>query len=119
MINNDVHMLSSNDISNISISNSEIKNKGFVILDSIFKSHGWHLIRNEMNHICYGKIGHETEYFEIKITETKIYVSLPVKNSIYLYKTSFTEYFLASEYIEKHFLEHIGIKKIDFQNSNL
>ena len=92
-----------------SITNTEIKNKGFVILDSLFKSHGWHLTRNEMTHICYYKIGHETEYYEIKIDQNKIYVSLPFKNCYYQYRTSFTEYFLASEYIEKHFLEFIGI----------
>ena len=36
---------------NDSILNSQIKNKGFAILDSTFKQHQWHLIKNELNWI--------------------------------------------------------------------
>ena len=34
---------------NDSILNSQIKNKGFAILDSTFKQHQWHLIKNELS----------------------------------------------------------------------
>ena len=31
------------------ILNTEIKNKGFAILDTMFKQHGWHMIKNDFN----------------------------------------------------------------------
>ena len=49
---------------NDSILNSQIKNKGFAILDSTFKQHQWHLIKNELNWICYPKFGIETNSFD-------------------------------------------------------
>ena len=33
------------------ILNTEIKNKGFTILDQMFTENGWHLCKNEMNYI--------------------------------------------------------------------
>jgi len=36
---------------------SEIKNKGFILLDSLFKENGWHMTKNEMNLIEYTKQG--------------------------------------------------------------
>ena len=41
----------------------EIKNKGFLLLNSMFKEHGWNLIKNEMDWICFSKPGFETEFF--------------------------------------------------------
>ena len=84
-----------------------IKNKGFLILDTMFKEHGWKLIRNEMNMICYTKIGHETDLFDIKIDQKTIYVTIPIKNGPFQYTSSFTDYFLASEYIEARFFDFI------------
>ena len=34
------------------ILNTEIKNKGFALLDQMFKENSWHLVKNEMNYIC-------------------------------------------------------------------
>jgi len=93
-----------------SILNTEIKNKGFYILDTMFKDNGWHIIKNEMNWICYTKIGHETELFDIKIEPKIIKVSIPIKNSPYQFVTSFTDYFQASEYIEARFFDFIEKK---------
>ena len=90
-----------NMLSNDPILNSEIKNKGFAILDSTFKQHQWHLIKNELNSICYTKFGDETSYFDIKILQDKIVVSVPIKNSSYQYVTNFKSYYEASEYIEQ------------------
>lgn len=82
---------------------STIQNKGFLLLDTMFKNNGWKLIKNEMNWICFSKPGFQTEYFEIKIDQSKIFVSIPIKNSMFQYKTSFKDYFSASEYIEERF----------------
>lgn len=88
--------------SNMLSETSEIKNKGFLILDELFKEKGWKMIKNEMNWICYTKFGNETDVFDIKIDPTKIHVSVPLKNSPFNFVTSFTDYFNASEYIESH-----------------
>ena len=90
-----------------SILNTEIKNKGFAILDKMFKENGWHMIKNEMNMITYTKLGYETDLFNIKIDQTNIHVSIPIKNSPYQYITSFKDYFQASEYIEARFIDFI------------
>jgi hypothetical protein len=85
------------------IFNTELKNKGFFIVDEMFKSNGWHMTKNEMNWISYTKAGYETEFFDIKLDANKVYVSIPVKNSIFQYTTSFKDYFTASEYVEQRF----------------
>jgi len=99
-----------NDVINNSFLNTEIKNKGFAILDEIFKKYGWHMQKNELNWINYTKTGDETSYFDIKIGTEKIIVSVPLKNSIYQFETSFNSYYEASEYIEQKFYEYIKKK---------
>ena len=91
-----------------SILNTEIKNKGFAMLDTLFKQHGWHMIKNEMNWISYSKFGNETDLFDIKIDQKTIHVSIPIKNSVYQYITTFKGYFQASEYVEARFLDFIN-----------
>jgi hypothetical protein len=88
-----------------SIFNTELKNKGFFILDEMFKSNGWHMTKNEMNWISYTRAGYETEFFDIKLDTHKVYVSIPIKNSIFQYTTSFKDYFTASEYVEQRFAD--------------
>ena len=92
------------------ILNTEIKNKGFAILDQIFKENGWGLVKNEMNYICYTKFGHETDVFEIKIDSKNIHIGIPIKNSKFQYNTSFNDYFQASEYMESKLFDFIGKK---------
>jgi hypothetical protein len=87
---------------------SDIKNKGFAILDSTFKQNGWHLIKNEMNWIIYTKLGDETSYFDIKISQDKILASLPIKGSRYQFVTSFKSYYDASEFIEQKLFDYIN-----------
>ena len=87
--------------------NTEIKNKGFDMLDTMFKEHGWHMIKNEINWIAYTKFGRETELFDIKIDKKTIHVSIPIKDSPYQYVTSFNDYFQTTEYIEARFLNFI------------
>lgn len=88
------------------ILNTEIKNKGFAILDQMFKQNGWHLCKNEMNYICYTKFGNEPDVFEIKIDATNVHIGIPIKNSRFQYNTSFNDYFQASEYVEARFLDY-------------
>jgi hypothetical protein len=102
-MNTDYNMLSQKN----EVINSLIKNKGFGLLDTLFRENGWHMIKNEANWIAYTKQGYETEYIEIKIGLDNIVVSIPIKNSPFQFKTSFTNYFLASEYLEARFKEFI------------
>lgn len=88
------------------ILNTEIKNKGFAILDQMFTENGWHLCKNEMNYICYTKFGNESDVFEIKIDAKNIHIGVPIKNSRFQYNTSFNDYFQASEYVESRFLDY-------------
>jgi hypothetical protein len=97
----------SNILSNDPVLNSTIVNKGFAILDATFKEHGWFLVKNEPNWICYSKFNDETIYFDIKILPDKIIVSIPMKNSPYQYVTSFNGYYEASEYVEQRLLDYI------------
>ena len=99
----------SNMLSNGSfVTNTEIKNRGFSMMDTLFKENGWHLIQNEMNKICYTKFGQETDVFDIQIHPTMILVSIPLKNSTYQYTTSFKDYFQASEYLEARLLDFMS-----------
>ena len=93
-------------LSSDSILNSNIANKGFAILDTKFKEKGWHIIKNELNHISYSKFGDETSYFDIRILPDKIVVCVPIKNSSYQYVTSFKGYYEASEYVEQRLYDY-------------
>ena len=89
-----------NDKKFIFMENGELINKGFIFLEETFKNKNWKLTKNEPSHIIYVKNECETEYFEITIDSKKIYISFPLKNSIYQYKTGFDSYYKAVEYIE-------------------
>ena len=96
-----------NMLTNDPILSSNIMNKGFAILDATFKENGWHLIKNEKNLITYSKQSDESTYFDIKIMPDNIIVSVPIKNSIYQYVTTFKSYYEASEYIEQKLYNYI------------
>lgn len=84
----------------------EINNKGFYILDSVFKQYKWHLVKNQFDWIIYTKFGDETSYFEFKILPDKIVVSVPIKNSCYQFVANFKSYFQASEYAEQKLIDY-------------
>lgn len=88
------------------ILSKKLKNKGLGILENQFESYGWILVKNEEDNIIYTKKYNETEYYEIKLLEKKIYVSSPLKNSVYQYKTSFNNYFDAIDYIENKLYDY-------------
>jgi len=95
---------------NYKIINSKIKNNRFEILDEMFKKHGWYMRKNELNWINYTTICEETSSFDIQITPHKIFVSIPLNNSIYQFVTTFNNYNEAIVYIEQKLLDYI-IKK--------
>ena len=99
-----------NMLSQDTILNTEVANKGFALLDTLFKDNGWHMVKNEMNHICYTKLGNEIDIFNIKIDNKSIQVSVPIKNSPFQYVTSFKDYFSATEYVESRFMDFISEK---------
>lgn len=91
------------------IKDSQLKNKGFAILHELFNQHGWHLVKNDFEWIIYSKPGHETDLFEIKLDKNCIFVSVPIKNSAYQFRTTFNDYFQASEYLEMRFKDFCGL----------
>ncbi len=82
--------------------NKKMENKGFTFLEELLCEKNWRLIKNTPTHIIYIKNNNETEYFEITIDNAskKIYVSFPLKNSVYQYKIGFNTYYKALTYIE-------------------
>ena len=89
--------------------NFNIKNKGFLLLDILFKEKGWTLAKNELNLIEYKRHDFgDLDYFEIKIDKYKVNVSVPIKYTPYQSKTSFDNYYNAIEYVEKRFKDFIS-----------
>lgn len=86
----------------------QLKNRGFSPLEEHFQKNNWKLMRNELDHIIYSQPKAaswvETDYFEIKLDKTSVHVSVPIKNSPYQYKTTFQNYYDATDYIEKHLM---------------
>ena len=82
------------------------KNKGFMVLEESFLRNNWIYMKNELNHILFQKKNNDYDYFEINISNDKIFVSIPIKNSRFQYKTHFTSYFKACEYIELRLLDY-------------
>ena len=89
--------------------NLTIKNKGFLLLDILFKEKGWTLAKNELNLIEYKRPDFgDLDYFQIKLDKHKVNVSVPVKHTPYQYQASFGDYYEAIEYIEKRFKDFIS-----------
>mgnify|MGYP001032221840 CR=1 FL=1 len=106
MNTNDTIYTNDNTVFNDNAVNATINNKGFSILDSIFKQYQWHLVKNDLNFISYTKVGDETNHFDFKILKDKIVVSVPIKNSSYQFVTNFKSYFEASEFSEQKLIDY-------------
>ncbi len=85
-------------------------NKGFMILEEKMFGFGYHYVVNSMDHILFQKKGNDYDFFEIRVSNDKIFVSVPIKKSRFQYKTHFSSYFEASEYVE--------IQLINFENKD-
>ena len=104
-------------LQHIDKTNDKINNNKYnFILSDLFETNGWDLIKNDKKCIVFTKAGHETEFFEIKEDKNSIYVSIPLKNSVYQYKKKFTNYWQACEYVEERFKEFIIPTNISIQN---
>lgn len=77
-------------------------------LDSTFKNRGWHIKEENENSLSYTKKGQETDIFEIKMDSNMIYVSVPIKNSPFQYRTTFpsNELHHASDFVESRFYDY-------------
>jgi len=84
-------------------------NKGFMILEEKMLGFGYHYVVNSMDHILFQKKGNDYDFFEIRVSNDKIFVSVPIKKSRFQYKTHFLSYFEASEYVEMQ-LNHFESK---------
>lgn len=99
--------------SNMISDNSDIIiniNNEFKLLNNLFKSNGWEQIENSdklSENITYSKKGNETEFFEITLHNNNIYVSIPLKNSDFQYKTKFADYYSAIKYTGDKFIYFI------------
>ena len=80
----------------------QLLNKQFSILVEKFYQHDWLLYKNEKDHIMFKNPITDYDFFEIELDKTNIFVTIPLKNSIYKYKTKFDSYFQACEFIEMH-----------------
>lgn len=87
---------------------ANVKNKGFIVLDELFKTHSWSLITNEMDHITYAKSYMDPNIFDIKVEKASVSVTVPLKNSNFLYTTTFSNYFEASEYVEERLNDYLS-----------
>ena len=99
------NMMSGNVIINI--------NEELTLLYQLFSNNGWKIndidTNTDSDNITYYKEGNETEFFEISLDNNNIYVSVPLKNSNFQYKTKFTDYYSAIKYIENKFYYFINI----------
>ena len=69
-----------------------------LLLDDVLRDYRWKNVLNKPEHILYEK---ETCFVEVIITnKTSIQVSIPVKNTAFQYKTSFSNMEDAVSYIE-------------------
>jgi hypothetical protein len=92
---------------NLNSSQNGLVNKAFSLLGvhELFTKHGWHLSQNNEEQFCYTKRSYELNIFEVTIQKDKIYVSVPIFNSPFQYKTYFTDYTSAYNYIEQKFYD--------------
>lgn len=72
----------------------------------LFEENGYDIQMTE-DRLILTKFGFETEYFEVKRVHDRYYVSVPLKNSIYQYKTSFVDYDMALSYLETKLRDYI------------
>jgi uncharacterized protein related to proFAR isomerase len=108
-----LNMLSENDDDNNVINE-------FKILTQLFAHNGWknNINNRSLEHIMYTKIGNETEFFEIKLDNNNIYVSVPLKNSEFQYKVKFNNYLSAIKYTEDKFNYFNDTDIVNYNNVN-
>ena len=81
-----------------------MENINFDKVHHLFTENNWDLVVNEFEHILYTKRERETEFIEIKLECGKIWVSVPLSNSVYQFKTGFNDYYSTNSFLESRAL---------------
>ena len=81
-----------------------MENINFDKVHHLFMENKWDLVINEYRHLLYTKRERETEFIEITLEYGKIWVSVPLSNSVYQYKTGFHDYYSTNAYLESRCL---------------
>ena len=83
------------------IINNNNNNNNNTIHD-LFTKNEWKLIINNGEKVVYTRDCFECDRFELLERNNRFYVTVPIKNSVYQYKTSFDSYYEASNYVIIH-----------------
>jgi hypothetical protein len=81
-----------------------MENINFDKVHHLFTENKWELVINEFEHVLYTKRERETEFIEIKLECGKIWVSVPLSNSVYQFKTGFNDYYSTNSFLESRAL---------------
>jgi hypothetical protein len=81
-----------------------MENINFEKVHHLFTENNWDLLVNEFEHVLYTKRERETEFIEIKLECGKIWVSVPLSNSVYQFKTGFNDYYSTNSFLESRVL---------------
>ena len=81
-----------------------MENINFDKVHHLFTENNWDLLVNEFEHVLYTKRERETEFIEIKLECGKIWVSVPLSNSVYQFKTGFNDYYSTNSFLESRIL---------------
>ena len=81
-----------------------MENINFDKVHHLFTENNWDLLVNEFEHVLYTKRERETEFIEIKLECGKIWVSVPLSNSVYQFKTGFHDYYSTNSFLESRAL---------------
>ena len=81
-----------------------MENINFDKVHHLFTENNWDLVVNEFEHVLYTKRERETEFIEIKLECGKIWVSVPLSNSVYQFKTGFNDYYSTNSFLESRAL---------------
>ena len=88
------------------------------LFNKLFNSYKWFndkSNKNDLYNIIYRKNKIKNEYFEIKLDIHKIHVTIPIKNSIYQYQTSFNNYKDSLLYLDKYIKYYEDEDEIDLE----
>lgn len=88
------------------------------LFNKLFNSYNWFndkSNKNDLYNIIYRKNKIKNEYFEIKLDVHKILVTIPIKNSIYQYQTTFNNYKDSLLYLDKYIKYYEDEDEIDIE----
>jgi len=91
------------------------------LFNKLFNSYKWlndKSNKNDLYNIIYRKNKIKNEYFEIKLDNYKILVTIPIKNSIYQYQTTFNNYKDTLVYLDKYIKYYEDENDIDLELGN-